>query len=103
IRPGRIRRLARRQESDRHRQLLRGLDQVRECHGLVADGRARRWSATNRGVLSPALRPLRRHARTDAGRARVTAPRIPFLTLTPGEDAAAVRTAIERVVARGWF
>lgn len=28
---------------------------------------------------------------------------IPFLQLTPGEDAAAVRTAIDRVVARGWF
>jgi len=33
----------------------------------------------------------------------VTARRIPFVTLTPGEDAAAIRTAIERVVARGWF
>ena len=29
--------------------------------------------------------------------------RIPFVTLTPGEDAAAVRAAIDRVVARGWF
>jgi dTDP-4-amino-4,6-dideoxygalactose transaminase len=28
---------------------------------------------------------------------------IPFLQLTPGEDAADVRAAIERVVARGWF
>jgi dTDP-4-amino-4,6-dideoxygalactose transaminase len=28
---------------------------------------------------------------------------VPFLSLTPGEDAAAVRTAIDRVVARGWF
>jgi dTDP-3-amino-3,4,6-trideoxy-alpha-D-glucose transaminase len=28
---------------------------------------------------------------------------IPFLQLTPGEDAPAVRAAIERVVARGWF
>jgi dTDP-3-amino-3,4,6-trideoxy-alpha-D-glucose transaminase len=28
---------------------------------------------------------------------------IPFLQLTPGEDAAAVREAIDRVVARGWF
>ncbi len=28
---------------------------------------------------------------------------IPFLQLTPGEDAAGVREAIERVVARGWF
>jgi dTDP-4-amino-4,6-dideoxygalactose transaminase len=28
---------------------------------------------------------------------------IPFLQLTPGEDAPAVRTAIDRVVTRGWF
>ena len=28
---------------------------------------------------------------------------IPFLQLTPGEDAAAVRAAIDRVIARGWF
>ena len=28
---------------------------------------------------------------------------IPFLQLTPGEDAAAVQAAIARVVARGWF
>src|SRR5262249_30652855 len=33
----------------------------------------------------------------------VTDRRIPFLTLTPRDDAAAVRAAIERVVARGWF
>jgi dTDP-4-amino-4,6-dideoxygalactose transaminase len=29
--------------------------------------------------------------------------RIPFTSLTPGEDAADVRAAIERVVASGWF
>jgi len=29
--------------------------------------------------------------------------RIPFVSLVPGEDAAAVRGAIERVIARGWF
>lgn len=28
---------------------------------------------------------------------------IPFLRLTPGEDAADLRTAIDRVIARGWF
>jgi dTDP-4-amino-4,6-dideoxygalactose transaminase len=33
----------------------------------------------------------------------VTAVRIPFLALVPGEDAAVVRNAIDRVVARGWF
>ena len=30
-------------------------------------------------------------------------PRIPFVSLTPGEDADDVRRAIDRVVARGWF
>ena len=29
--------------------------------------------------------------------------RVPFNALTPGEDAAAVRTAIDRVIASGWF
>jgi dTDP-3-amino-3,4,6-trideoxy-alpha-D-glucose transaminase len=29
--------------------------------------------------------------------------RVPFLSLTPGPDAAAVRAGIERVVTRGWF
>ena len=29
--------------------------------------------------------------------------RIPFLSLVPGEDAAEVRAAIDRVIARGWF
>jgi dTDP-3-amino-3,4,6-trideoxy-alpha-D-glucose transaminase len=33
----------------------------------------------------------------------VTRPRIPFLSLTPGEDASAIRSAIDRVVSRGWF
>jgi dTDP-4-amino-4,6-dideoxygalactose transaminase len=33
----------------------------------------------------------------------VTPRRIPFLSLQPGEDAPAVRRAIDRVIARGWF
>jgi dTDP-4-amino-4,6-dideoxygalactose transaminase len=33
----------------------------------------------------------------------VTPERIPFVDLRPGEDAAAVRAAIDRVIARGWF
>ena len=33
----------------------------------------------------------------------MTNERIPFLSLTPGEDAAAVAAAIDRVVGRGWF
>jgi dTDP-4-amino-4,6-dideoxygalactose transaminase len=30
-------------------------------------------------------------------------PAVPFLQLKPGEDAAAVRTAVDRVIDRGWF
>src|SRR5882672_7215131 len=33
----------------------------------------------------------------------MNAVRIPFMSLVPGEDAAAVRGAIDRVVERGWF
>jgi dTDP-3-amino-3,4,6-trideoxy-alpha-D-glucose transaminase len=33
----------------------------------------------------------------------VTPERIPFVDLRPGEDDAAVRAAIDRVIARGWF
>lgn len=33
----------------------------------------------------------------------MTAGRIPFIDLRPGEDDAAVRAAIDRVIARGWF
>lgn len=33
----------------------------------------------------------------------MTTARVPFLALTPGEDASEVRAAIDRVIARGWF
>jgi dTDP-4-amino-4,6-dideoxygalactose transaminase len=33
----------------------------------------------------------------------MNAVRVPFMSLVPGEDAAAVRGAIERVIERGWF
>ena len=33
----------------------------------------------------------------------MTATRIPFISLKPGEDAAAVDAAIRRVIDRGWF
>jgi dTDP-4-amino-4,6-dideoxygalactose transaminase len=33
----------------------------------------------------------------------VSAFRVPFMSLVPGEDAADVRAAIDRVIARGWF
>jgi dTDP-3-amino-3,4,6-trideoxy-alpha-D-glucose transaminase len=33
----------------------------------------------------------------------MTAARIPFMSLKPGEDAAAIDTAVRRVIERGWF
>jgi dTDP-4-amino-4,6-dideoxygalactose transaminase len=36
-------------------------------------------------------------------RVQVTGPRVPFVSLTPGEDAEAIRQAIDRVVRAGWF
>ena len=33
----------------------------------------------------------------------MTPRRLPFMSLVPGEDAAAVKQAIDRVIARGWF
>jgi dTDP-3-amino-3,4,6-trideoxy-alpha-D-glucose transaminase len=33
----------------------------------------------------------------------VTPPAIPFMSLVPGEDADAVRSAVDRVLSRGWF
>src|SRR3954471_5140400 len=69
---------------------------------MEADGLARRRPAPDGRVLSPALRAVRRCER--ARRARMTTMRrVPFLSLVPGEDAADVRRAIDRVVERGWF
>ncbi len=45
----------------------------------------------------------RRIAGTTHDPAVIRTPVIPFLQLTPGEDAPAIRAAIDRVVARGWF
>ena len=62
---------------------------------------ARRPDADDR-VLPRAPAPLRdgRVARRRAVSARAP---IPFIDLRPAEDHAAVRDAIDRVVARGWF
>src|SRR5262249_39767657 len=57
---------------------------------------------TNLQLLPRPLRSIRPHdPRT--GRERVNPERIPFIDLRPGEDDAAVRTAIDRVIKRGWF
>src|SRR5215510_11533914 len=67
------------------------------CHDNVG-----RRSEADVRVLSRALRSVRPcHRRT--GREPVTPESIPFIDLRPGEDAAAVRAAIERVITSGWF
>ncbi len=92
----RVHRVAGGQEADRHRELLRRLDEVQTRDRLAAAHAARRWFADDRVVLSRTLEALR-GSRLDAGTG-VT--RIPFMSLVPGEDAAAVRAAIDRVVAQ---
>src|SRR5205085_9459667 len=67
---------------------------------LGPDGAAGRGTAPHRCLLSRSSRSLCRWRR---GRARVTSPRIPFMSLVPGEDAADIRRAIDRVIDRGWF
>jgi hypothetical protein len=97
-----LRRVAARQESDRHRRLLRDSSKIRSTLG---------WQP-----VTPLADGLRRtfefyHAHLDQSRSRdwptgrdpVTGERIPFIDLRPGDDGAAVRAAIDRVIARGWF
>src|SRR5262245_60486616 len=93
--------MAGRQEGDRRRQLLHELVEVHARDRLDADGRPVGRTAAHGRVLPPAPRSVSRPAR--AAGARVTARRVPFLTLVPGEDAADVKRAIDRVVDRGWF
>src|SRR5579864_5682203 len=71
------------------------------CHRLGVAGRARRRSAAYGRVLSRTLQSVRRRPRRRGD--GVTSPRLPFLSLTPREDAADVRAAIDRVVNSGWF
>src|SRR3954471_20976581 len=65
-----------------------------------ADDAGRRPPQDDR-VLPEALRRVRAGRRRD--RAAVIGQAIPFNTLHPGEDAADVQAAIQRVIARGWF
>src|SRR5262249_29359202 len=84
---------------DRHRQLLRRFDQVQDRHRLDAGRVPRRRIAADDRLLSRALARVRPRRTNGAG---VTA-RIRFLSLVPGDDAADVRRAIDRVIERGWF
>src|SRR5205814_229266 len=89
---------------DRHRQLLRGFDEIHERHGVAICRAASRRPAAYDRVLPAAPRSLSR--RPGPGGVSVTLPanaRIPFVSLTPREDAPAVRAAIDRVIASGWF
>src|SRR5262249_11938551 len=68
---------------------------------MASIGDARGRPAADHCVLSRAPVSLRRCG--SARGAAVTAARVPFLSLVPHEDAAAVRGAIDRVIARGWY
>ena len=85
-------RMAAGKEGDRHRQLLLQLRQVPAHRRMAPSSRARGRPAADRGLLSREPAAVR-------GRGVV----IPFLKLTPGEDAVAIQDAVERVVERGWF
>ena len=98
-----LRRVAAREEGDRHRRLLRRLVAHRPHARLAAGHAAARRPA--RGRSSSTARTCD-HYVTDATHVGVpvSAPApIPFIDLRPGEDDAAVRAAIDRVLARGWF
>src|SRR5207244_10333343 len=90
------------EKSDRYRRLLRRfLENSRDAR-MASDNAARRRIEEDVRLLPRALRSIRPDGRR-AGREPVTPPRIPFIDLRPGEDDAAVRAAIDRVIARGWF
>src|SRR5689334_16794775 len=94
--------MATREAGDRHRRLLLRFLQDRLDARMARDDHARRGFEADVRVLSRALRSVRScHRRT--GREPVSPELIPFIDLRPGEDDAAVREAIERVVTSGWF
>src|SRR5687767_5147247 len=69
---------------------------------MAAGHTVARGPAADDRVLPRAPRQVRDGR--DARRRTVSAPApIPFIDLGPGEDDAAVRAAIDRVLARGWF
>src|SRR5918995_7303264 len=90
--------MARRQAAHRHRQFLYGLDEVQADRRLARPDAVARGAPADDRFLPAAPPALPGHAR-----ARRSAAVIPFLKLTPGEDAPDVDAAIRRVVSRGWF
>ena len=100
----RVRRVARREEGDRHRQLLRRLVQVQADDRLGAHRRVARRTAANRLVLPPALSAAtstRRAAGARRSRDRALACR--SCHSTPEKTRPPFASAIDRVVASGWF
>src|SRR5262249_13155390 len=82
------------------RQLLRRLEQVHAHDGLAACRDASRRPGPHDCVLPPAVRALRRSPR----RARCALMiGVRFPSPVPRDDAEAVRQAIDRVLASGWF
>src|SRR4029077_18448308 len=67
---------------------------------MDARGSTIRRPAAHRRLLPST--PHTVHRRSERGRNGVTA-RVRFLSLTPGDDAREVRSAIDRVIDRGWF
>src|SRR5215510_6514944 len=69
---------------------------------MAGDNDACRRFDADVSLLSCALRSVRSCERR-TGREFVTPESVPFIDLRPGEDDAAVRAAIDRVVTSGWF
>src|SRR5580765_1412493 len=69
---------------------------------MASDDDPRRWIEADVRVLSRALRSVRSNNRR-TGREPVTPETIPFIDLRPGDDDAALRAAIDRVMTSGWF
>src|SRR5215510_13924473 len=69
---------------------------------MAGDNDACRRFDADVSLLSCALRSVRSCERR-TGRERVNTESVPFIDLRPGEDDAAVRAAIDRVVTSGWF
>jgi hypothetical protein len=97
---GGLRSLARGKAEDRHRLVLFGFvevhrrDRLEAAHGHCATASGRRSTSIARTSIAISTR---------AGGVGPMSPRVPFMSLVPGEDAAVVRDAIDRVVERGWF
>src|SRR5204863_8109284 len=94
--------MATREESHRHRRLLRRLLADSRDARMASDHTAARRPCANLELLPREHQTLRADDRVD-GRRAVSLPTLPFVDLRPADDAADIRAAIDRVIARGWF